>query len=317
MHYIISELQSGKYPNCTTLAEKLEVSTKTIQRDIEYMKFQMDAPIEYDSSQKGYYFTHQNWFLPQVFLSEAEREAMAIAGKILEQYSGLPAYDDVKTAFEKFFSYLPKEDAALRAENALFSFEPPPSSSVDREVFRSVQEAAKEQKKLRILYYTAYRNEQTERIVHPYHLRESMGTWYLIAYCEMRQQVLTFAMNRIQVAEQLNENFTVREDFNLEEFLKTAFLMFKGKQCYKVRICFSPYQARWMRERQWHPTQQVEEQPDGSLVLSFEVENLEAVRFWVLKYGAEAEVLEPEELRQLIRQELSKMIELYSHAPET
>lgn len=317
MNYIVSKLQAGTYPNCVTLAKELEVCAKTIQRDIEYMKFQMDAPIEYDSSQKGYYFTHQNWFLPQVFLSEAEREAMAVAENILKQYSGLPAYDDVKTAFEKFFKQLPEEDAALRTENALFSFGPPPSSSVEKDIFRTVQEAARKRAKVQMRYRTAYSGKVSDRVVHPYHFHQSEGMWYLIAYCEMRQQVLTFAMNRIQTAERLDEDFAMREDFNLEEFLKTAFLMFKGNQRYKVKIRFSPYQARWIQERVWHPTQRLEEQEDGALVLSFEVENLNAARFWVMKFGAEAEVLEPKELRQIIRHELRKMIELYSRAPET
>ncbi|MCS7013855.1 MAG: WYL domain-containing transcriptional regulator [Chloroherpetonaceae bacterium] len=312
MHHIVSALQEGRYPNCASLAKQLEVSPKTIQRDIEYMIYQLGAPIGYDSSRKGYYFTEPNWFLPQVFLRESERSAMAIAEKILEQYSGLPAYDDVKAAFEKFFKQLPQDDAALRTENALFSFEPPPSSSVEKAIFRTVQAAASMQRKIKMRYHTAYSNTLSERIVHPYHFHQSEGIWYLIAYCELRQQVLTFAMNRIQDAVQLDEAFVRDDSFDLQQFLATAFLMFKGDRCYTVRIRFSPYQARWIRERVWHATQRLEDEPDGSLVLSFKVENLHAARLWVMKYGAEAEVLEPEALRDLIRQEISKMIELYS-----
>ena len=83
----------------------------------------------------------------------------------------------------------------------------------------------------------------------------------------------------------------------------------------QVRVRFSSVQARWIRERRYHASQQTEEQPDGSLLLSMEVAGTEEVRRWLLGYGAEVEVLEPASLRAEIQEELQKLHRLYAVSP--
>ncbi len=312
MQRITAEINDGRYPNCNGLAKMFEVHAKTIQRDIEYMKLQLGAPIEYDKVKRGYFFSRPNWFLPAVFLSDAETFAMTIAEKILDQYIGMPAYNDVKNAFSKLLAKLPK----TLTNESLYSFEPPPSSTVDERVFGLVQQSAKAYKKLHIQYYSASRNQTTVRVIHPYQIHQHEGVWYVIAYCETRQSVLTFALNRILDIEPLTADFLRPDDFDGDAFLKSAFAMHKGERRYMVVIWFSAYQARWIRERQWHRSQQLEEQPDGTLLLRLETENLDAVRRWVLKYGAEAEVLEPKDLRDAVIQEIQKMITQYGLSQE-
>ena len=75
------QIRAGKYPNCLTFSKAWEVSQKTIQRDIDYLKFQLDAPLAYNRVEKGFYYTDLNWFLPSVSLSEGELFALLVAGK--------------------------------------------------------------------------------------------------------------------------------------------------------------------------------------------------------------------------------------------
>ncbi|MGI6098023.1 MAG: WYL domain-containing protein [Dethiobacteria bacterium] len=76
---------------------------------------------------------------------------------------------------------------------------------------------------------------------------------------------------------------------------------------------FNAHQARWIRERTWHHSQQIEENPDGSLILTLKVSSLDAVKRWVMSFGAHAEVLSPPELQKEIKSDLQKMLQFYSN----
>jgi len=79
-----------------------------------------------------------------------------------------------------------------------------------------------------------------------------------------------------------------------------------------VQLKFSPYQSRWIRERQWHQTQKLTELEDGGLILEMDVQGLVEIKMWVMQYGAEVEVVEPGKLKEEIKQEIQKMQHLYS-----
>lgn len=116
-------------------------------------------------------------------------------------------------------------------------------------------------------------------------------------------------MDRIEEVTILPEGFTIPPDFDPQKYLSQAFRMFRGKVC-KVVIRFDAYQARWIRERIWHPTQKIADLPDGGLL--FEVEaNPEEVKRWVIGYGSHAEIVSPPALREEVREEIQKMFKQY------
>ena len=78
-----------------------------------------------------------------------------------------------------------------------------------------------------------------------------------------------------------------------------------------ITIKFDEYQARWIRERDWHPSQKIEELPSGELILRLSVGGLGEVKRWVMGYGSHAEVIEPESLRREIEAEVKKMKKIY------
>jgi hypothetical protein len=85
---IFHAIKTGRYPNRTKLAETIEVTTKTIQRDIDYMRYQMSVPIEFDFARGGYYFTRPIADLPLFQLTESELVSVFVAQKALEAYKG-------------------------------------------------------------------------------------------------------------------------------------------------------------------------------------------------------------------------------------
>ncbi len=81
-------VRSKKYPNATSLAEQFEISTKTAQRDIDFMRDRLYCSLEYHSSFKGYYYKDTTFSLPMVYLSSEELSSLLIARKILQDISG-------------------------------------------------------------------------------------------------------------------------------------------------------------------------------------------------------------------------------------
>jgi len=164
-----------------------------------------------------------------------------------------------------------------------------------------------------MVYFTAGRGEENQRIVHPYHLTNIRGEWHLIAYDRLRQDVRQFALPRIRRWRVLTgEHFAIDPHFSLTNYFGQSFLFEHGGEPAEVVIHFDPYQARYIRERQWHPSQQIEEQPDGSLILHLTVAALGEVQRWIMGYGSHARVLAPVALAQAIATELRAALAKYA-----
>jgi predicted DNA-binding transcriptional regulator YafY len=161
-------------------------------------------------------------------------------------------------------------------------------------------------------YYTASRNEHTERTVHPYHLSNIRGDWYLIAYDELRKDIRSFSVGRIEEWKLLAEKFKRDPEFSIAKYMETAFQAERGGESVDVVIRFAPQAARYIREKHWHDTQQFEELGDGSLILRLQTGGLGEVKRWVLQYGGDAEVLAPENLREACKKEISVMTRIYT-----
>jgi proteasome accessory factor B len=124
------------------------------------------------------------------------------------------------------------------------------------------------------------------------------------------QQFLAFAIERIRSVQLTNLRFSERADFDFDEWQKTAFNMIWGDPK-PVKLRFSSVQAPYVRERTWHAAQKLIEQTDGSLIMEMSVGDLGEVRRWLLGWGAEAEVLEPEELAREIEEHARRILSRY------
>jgi predicted DNA-binding transcriptional regulator YafY len=277
------------------------------------MRDMFHAPIDYDRKKRGYYYKDE-WVLdPSSFLDQQEVEALAATSKVLSQYCGTSYYEEISRAIEKLMQYLPasySDDGLLD----IYSFENPKAGcSIDQETFSQLEQAVRNCQKVAITYQVSSRQTMTERTVHPYrlHYDQSGGTWYLIAFCEFRREVRTFAICRIHNQLITSDHFTIPVSFSISEYLEKAFDQTTGHTAYEIAIHFTPYQSQWIREHRWHATQKLEEHDDGSVTLNLTVGALDAVKRWVMRYGAQAEVLEPRELRDMVTQEVREMGNVY------
>ncbi len=295
---IHDELRRGALVNCATLAAKLEVSRKTVMRDIAFMRDRLELPIEYDAPIQAYRYTYPVNAFPTVQVTEGELMALLVAQRALEQYAGTPFHRQLEVAFEKLtgalkdrISFSPADE--LRA----VSFKNVGVGRTDLTVFKALSAAVLKSQEVSFTYRKPGEKAATARQVEPYHLTSRENLWYLIGRDVAAGPVKTFALPRIREVKTAKTTFVRPEDFSPERFFAGALGVMGGTGNYAVKIRFDAAVADHVRERHWHESQEIEENADGGLVLSLRLGALGEVERWVLGWGAAAEVLEPGELR--------------------
>lgn len=183
---------------------------------------------------------------------------------------------------------------------------------LDPEIWHRLEVACQTSTRVKINYYTAGRNAYSERLLDPYVLHISRSNPYVTGFCHQRQEVRWFRVDRIQALEVLEETFVIDPTFDPKEHFESAFQHEVGGVPTPIAIWFNAVAAPFIRERRWHPTQQIEEHSDGSLTLLFIARGLNEVKRWVLFYGKGAIAKSPPELVQLIKDEIASMDHYYS-----
>ena len=288
----------------------IAVTPRTIHRDIEYLRDQRSAPIEFDHDKNGYYYTEPSFRLPYFSVSEGECVALFLAERLLQQYRGTSIAGDITRLFHKVVNLL-TEPITINLEhlNEVMSYRHHSTDLREAVQFDQLRRAARECRQLRIVYWTASRNETCRRVVDPYHLTSIDSDWYLIAYCHLREDVRMFALPRIRELCETGDTFQRPADFRISDYLDVGFRKVRGNgPLQTVRLRFAPQAARYVREKEWHPTQKLRTHADGSLTLAFRVNHLLEVKRWALSFGADCEVLAPKELRAVITAEIQTML---------
>ncbi len=164
-----------------------------------------------------------------------------------------------------------------------YTFQPGATASADPALLVALSEAIHDRWPVEMTYFTASRGERNRRVVEPYQLYNVRGEWQVIAFDHLRSQYRHFAVSRIEEWKLLKaKRFTRDPDFSPESYLAQGFLAEHGDAPVEIVIWFDEYQARYMRGKQWHPTQTIEEHDDGSLTLVFQTGALDEVRRWVM-----------------------------------
>jgi predicted DNA-binding transcriptional regulator YafY len=305
------QVRAKKYPNATSLSEQFEISSKTAQRDIDFMRDRLLCPLDYDSSQKGYYYGDETFSLPMVYLSSEELSALLIARKMLQDISGGSIGHEISSVIDKITNILKKHSVVANNINDTFSFQLIEYSPAPEAVFKAVLEGCLKKKCLSFTYYSPATEEKSERMMEPYHLFNYMGTWHTIGYCHLRKEIRDFALSRISEAKVLTEPFKIPANFDFKKYFLSTFGLYKGKTTKEVILRFTPEKSKWIKDQIWHKTQKVKLLKDGSFEISFPVSDFSEIKREILKHGDEVEVIKPKSLRDLIKAEAEKIAKIY------
>ena len=313
MMAIHHQLKAGKYPNCSDLSDSIGVSTRTVKRDVEFMKGRLELPIEYDARRYGYYYTKPVEHFPNIPITEAEVFALLVAHKAIAQYHGTPFEQPLQAAFRKLTGQLNDRHALSlgNLEQAL-SFHPFAPDEADLETFQLLSRALQEHCAVQFSYKNLGADKAQTRKVHPYHLACVENRWYLVAHDPARNGMRNFAMTRMRRLVLLPERFTPPKSFRIEDYLKGSFGIFQSGDDFEVVVDFDKWAGELVRERKWHRSQELTELPGGGVRLRLRLSNLAEVERWILSWGTHATVERPEQLRAAIQQIGKELVSRYA-----
>ena len=308
MEYIYQRIRTERRPNCSTLARALEVSPKTVQRDIDFMRFQLELPIEYDRLRHGFYFGSAVGAFPSLKITEAELVALFVARKAVEQYSGTPYQKPLAAAFKKLSSELENEVIFnwQELDNEVL-FRPLGLAKHDLEVFGQAAAAVRQRRELEFVYRKlgsakeAARRKGELRRIQPFSLLCVEGQWYLRGHDLVRRELRTFHLGRMSKPRVLPHSFERPAGFDVTESFIESIGIYEGLKAEPVQLRFKGWATQIASERVWHPSQKTRWRPDGILELTLKVAVTPELERWLWSWGDAVEVIRPLTLRERLR----------------
>jgi len=309
MLQIHQAILSGGYPNATTLASQLEVCTKSIHRDLEFMRDRLQLPLQYDDKRFGYFYTEPVKAFPTLQITEGELFALVVAERALQQYRGTSFEKPLLSALQKLEQSLPDTiSLSLTDVEQTISFRTSAEPILDLEIFDALAKATTARRQLELTYRKPGQHQPEQRVVDPYHLANINGEWFLFAFDHLRNDLRTFVPSRIKAVRPTGQTFERRRKFSLAERLRGSFGVQSGQGEFDVVLRFHERVADYVREKKWHESQQLRELKGGGIELRLTLSSLAEVARWVLSWGGDAVVVRPAELAQLVRQAAQKVL---------
>ncbi len=315
---IFDSVKSGSFPNCRKLAEQFEVTPKTIQRDITYMRDQMGIELHYNQQLHGYELVGDLEKFPLVDLQVEDLAALFLARSAMGGIQGTKLAEALQPAFERLSQQL-EGKVSLRWNDLdeAFSIKKNAVVAADLTLFGKLAEAVLKQNEVSFKYRGIEAKVSTRRRIQPYHVGEISGGWYVIGHDLDRDGLRTFALQRMTVVNTLKTQFKRPDDFSIGEHLGGGIGVWSGKangvDPVEVVIEVSGWVARLVQERLWHPSQETTTLDDlGERVeVRMRLDDLTEVSQVVLSWGSKAKVIAPEALVQNVCKELERAQSFY------
>lgn len=307
------QVRAGRFPSAESLAKDLEVSKRVIYKDRVHMIDELGAPLATDRTRGGWYYTEPAYALPNVMATQGELLAFFLSVELAQRYVGTAFQEPLLSAVNKMSQTL-QGDITIDLETLRlhYTFVPPPLMETNAQTLLAIHRAIREQRLIFISYFANTTGQLSERVVEPYHLSNTKGDWYLLAYDVNKSSKRTFHVGRVQSCRVLPDKFVRRGAVSIPDWIKSSFGAEGGDEPVEVVVYFDKQQAPWILERKWHDTAKPPElQPDGGVVLRLWTSGLGEVKRWVMQYGSHARVLAPESLRLAVADEAKKMAATY------
>lgn len=305
---IVLELQARDWTRAEELATLFEVSKRTIYRDMQALS---EAGIPLVAVTGQGYGLMDGYFLPPLNFTVDEALMLILGSDFMAQNFDAQYQRAAETASTKIEAVLPgklEKDVTYLRQNINFFASRPPTGEPDLSPLKQLRRAIIERRPVRMDYVKRFgpngTAEKTTRDVNPYSLARLSMDWYLLGYCHLRQGLRVFRLARIDELTVLNQTFERPPEF------KPDWVNPSGTQNIIVRALFTPEVARWVRESSSYYVIEAEDVPEGLLVSLFVRDEREVLQ-WLLGWGSNVRVLEPESLCQLLLDEAKRVIELY------
>jgi len=308
--FIDSEIAKGDFPNAVSLSQKYEVSESTIKRDISYMRDVLAAPIRYNSSKKGHYYSSKIFKLPALFTNLEGINSAAIALKLLSQYDNIPIYNNIKSIFDSFNSAMfaasnideDKNDSGSWLQDRI-SFPPNVlSKMVDINIWDMLIDAMHKNKYVEFCYDFVSLKKYLPKMyrVAPYQMILKNTIWYLVGSSKEGKHITTYSIIRMRELKILDDIFEIPDKYQY---------LISNNNNLICKILFFNEACTYVCRHVWGVDQVVEEIDSSIIELTFSTEDIQEILVFIISQGKNAIPLQPIELVNLWKEEIKFMSE--------
>jgi predicted DNA-binding transcriptional regulator YafY len=297
-------IRLGKLESAQQAADELGVSRRTIERDLDTLRYELNAELQFDRAQGRYRYEGDPVTVPAQWLNEREIALILIAERALRVFTNTSFGDKIHPAFNRLLAPIRHDKKMMRYILDLCNgvhFHQPfiPSRDVHTE-FAVVLDAILQRKRLSMIYHTAGKKNEVRRQVEPYALINNGGEWYLIGRCLRSRSEKTFTVTEIYEPRMEDFFFDIPESFKAEDHIGDGFGLKHGQDPVEIELRITPPAVSWVRRHRWHPSQKIEAMADG-IKLTLHCPVTEMLERWILQMGGSVEICAPQELRTRVR----------------
>ena len=298
------------------MLEELEVSPATLKRDLDYLRDQLGAPIEYDRSSNGYRLAPesrgQKHELPGLWFSERELYSLLMTHELLSELDADGVISrHLQPLLDRIHQMLgtAETDAKelLKRVKIIGSAKRPVSS----QFFELVGEAVLKRHRLHMRYLTRGRGTVSERDISPQRMVYYRNTWYVDAWCHTRDRVLRFALDAIEGAETLEAKVREVPLRQVQAEMDGGYGIYAGGDRQWATLVFEPHAAQWVSKEEWHPEQASRLLDDGSFELTIPYVDETEILMDILRHGDQVRVVAPAALAAAVRRKLAAALAQY------
>lgn len=292
---ILSVLLQEEKTTAPELAERFEVSKRTINRDIEDL-CRAGIPIRTTQGSGGGISIMDGYRMDRTILTSKDMQMILVGLRSLDSVSGSSYYGQLMEKIQAGSSaFVSGRDSILIDLSSWYRESLAPKIEI-------IQDAIGDRHLLKFRYYAP--TGESERMVEPYYLVFRWSSWYLWGWCRDRKDLRLFKLNRMDKVRKTEKSFECREvvipDLSNEK-------IFPGGV--KVKALFSP-DVKWRLVEEFGP-KCFAENDDGRLLFTADYTDVENLVTWIMTFGDKAEVLEPKEAREKIARMARNMATIY------
>jgi len=293
------------------LCREMTVTRRTLYRDLEMVE---DAGYRFVKEGGGGGFSKKWRFPPGMRkapdkpYTESELLSLYFCMNLLQPFRGTPLRDGLESLLAKIEATFTEEEREYFGDLVFTHVaKMTPSKDYRRHAatVSALSRACLEHRKVEVIYKAGDDQSKTYAFS-PYCIAYYGGELYTIGWSDHRQAVRTLRVDRIKTIKPLTAKFERPKDFDPEDYLGRSFGIYSEGEQEKVAIEFAKEAARTVLEREWHPTQRIEQNPNGKVTLKMTVQGLAEVARWVLYHAPYAKALEPKELRTMVAENATK-----------
>jgi len=308
---LLQLIQGRSSWSARTIAAELECSERTVFRDLQVLAI-AGIPWYFDQQQQCYR-VRPDFRFPVLNLTDSEVLGQAVASTLAET-PGLNIGTGARATTEKLAAT--SRDTAQKiladAAQVIQVLDLKLSDhSRHQEIIRSAQWALLQRRQLIGRYQSPYQAKAVSLRLHPYRLCLVKQAWYLIGRAADGDAPRTYRVTRFQSLRMTDQGADVPADFDLKAYFGNAWGVYRGAQAYDVEVVFNHEAAPLVTETAWHHTQKVRRHKDGTATLSFQVDGLEEILWWVLGWSGRVRVANPPELRDMVLKQLQLGVSMH------